>query len=298
MKLKNWAGPTALAVLVAAIVSGAVWVAHGHGSGAAASAGRPQLLHLASAGGRSGASTLAASAADSTSGGSRYVLTGSLPDGQPDDQAAWRTLQPTAADAADIADALGLTGTPQRADGGWVLRDADNRLVVRDDGGWSYGMDCAPDTPVSDQELTVACAYAYASSGGGTVAEPPADDANSSGGGSSDGSTGSGGGDPGSTPDCDPAADGCGMTIEPDPGTSPEPVPTYSPGPSDGDARGYAAPILNALGIGDADVAVYTGSPITTVQASPRVDGMVTSGWWTDLQFDGDGKLSSGDGWV
>ena len=54
-----------------------------------------------------------------------------------------------------MAGALGLSGSPTRVDGGWALRDGANRLVVRDNGSWSYGMDCAPDQPVSSTDVTV-----------------------------------------------------------------------------------------------------------------------------------------------
>jgi hypothetical protein len=305
MKLKSWASPVALVVAILAIVVGAVWVTHGRGSGGSASLGRPGVLHLAALAGSGGAAaaTLAAGTKDSAGGGGQYVLTGTLPDGQPDDQPVWRLSKPTASDALDVARALGLSGTPKRVDGGWVLRDGGNRLAVRDDGGWSYGMDCAPDTPVSDEDLTIGCAYA--SSTGVAVAAPPPDKPSpgvspnaSDNGNGSDANAGSGSGSSGGAPGCDPAADGCGMTTDPEPSDPPQPMPSYTPGPSDNEARTDAAPILDALGLGDADLVVYPGSPFTSVQVSPRVDGMATSGWFTSLQLDGDGKLVSADGWL
>jgi hypothetical protein len=260
------------------------------------------MLHLASASNTRDAAPMAASAAGTNAGSGAYVLTGTLPDGQPADQSVWRLATPTANDAARVAAALGLPGTPARVNGGWVLRDGSNRLVVRDDSGWSYGMDCAPDQPVSSEDLSVMCAYAMSS--GVAVAAPPPDapapdpsasDAPKPGSGSGSGS-GAGG--------CDPAADVCsgGSATGGGPATdvppSPYPVPDVSPGPSESGARSAAATVFDKLGIGDATITFYSGDPSATVQASPRVGGLRTSGWVTSLQIDGNMNVVSADGWL
>jgi hypothetical protein len=278
MKSRGWAAPTALAVLIVAILAGAGWLAT-RGDDGGSSAGRPVVLHLSSSG--SGADVAMASevgdGAGGGGGGAAYRLVGDLPSDRPDDQAVYRLRTATADDAAQVADALELSGTATRVDGGWVLRDGDNRLVVRDDGGWSYGLDCAPDTPVSSEDISVGCAVA--SSGGVAVAE------------SSDPGA-AGGPDP-----CNPDSDDC--VVDP-PLTKPSPLPqpTFAPGPSESEARAAAATILDRLGLGDATTTVWAGDPVATVQAQPRLAGLQTFGWTTSLQIDGSGQLVSGDGWV
>jgi hypothetical protein len=282
VKVKSWAAPLALALVVGGVVGGAALVTGGDGDGSGSSGGRPVLLHLASAG---GGRALAASAdsADTAAGGQRYVLTGTLPDGTPADRAVYRLRGATADDAATVAAALGLSGTPTRIDGGWALRHGGNRLIVREDGGWSYGLDCAPDTPVSDESADMGCGYAVSSS----VASPGSKDDSAKG----DGSDPSSGGAV-DVPPCEPGpAVDCGAT-------DPQPVPDVSPGPSDAQARAAAEPILAKLGLGDADLTVWHGDPSTTVQASPTVDGMATIGWVTSLQINGDGDVEWADGWV
>lgn len=281
MTRKAWAAPVALAVLIVAIVGGAGWLATRGGDSSAA----PRVLHLASAG--SGADmAMAAGAADSTGagggdpgvaadggGGAPYRLVGDLPADRPDNQVVYRLRSASAADAADIADALALSGTPTRVDGGWVLRDGDNRLVVRDDGGWSYGLDCAPDTPVSDEDVRVGCAVV----GDSGIAVATATD---------DGS------DP-----CNPDTDDCvrDLPAEKPPAAT---EPTSEPGPSESEARAAAVPVLGRLGLGDATVTVWAADPTAFVQATPRVDGMTVFGWTTSIQVDGGGDIVTADGWV
>src|SRR5207302_10359590 len=104
-------------------------------------------------------------------GSAPYVLDGTLPDGQPADRPVWRVGDADRHAASRVARALHLDETPTRIDGGWVLRSGgDNRLLVRDDGSWSYGMDCFADQPVSDEKPGVMCASA---AGGVAVAAPP-----------------------------------------------------------------------------------------------------------------------------
>lgn len=257
VKLRIWVIPVAIAVLLAAIVGGAVWLTQ-RGDGSSA---HPQLLHLRSAG-DTAVGTLSASS-ESAPGAQAYELTGTLPTGQPDDQTVWRLRRATADDARTLADALKLTGSPTRVEGGWVLRTGgDHRLAVRDDGSWSYGLDCAPDTPVASEDLTVGCAYA--TSTGTVTAEPKG----------AEPSTGT------------------------EPSPVPEPQPLVSPGPSEATARDVAQRVFDRLGLGDARVQVYAGDPFAIVQAAPSVGGLATVGWVTSLQIDGDGRVSSADGWL
>ena len=159
--------PLALAAAVAAvIVTVSLVVAGGHHS-------RPALLHLATDDGGARAAATPVGSSDVTPGGSAYVLDGSLPDGQPADQPVWRVATADANAANRVASALRLDGSPTRIDGGWVLRTSyGNRLLVRDDGNWTLGMDCFASQPLSEESANVMCA----SAAGGTAATvPPAD---------------------------------------------------------------------------------------------------------------------------
>ncbi|HEX4654721.1 MAG TPA: hypothetical protein VH274_03145 [Mycobacteriales bacterium] len=173
MTHRRWTVPLSVAVVVAGVVLLALWLARGGSSSNLRSSARPHVLHLASA--NTEATAMSASsgvAADQAPPGSApYTLTGTLPPGTPDDQPLWRLRSATADDAQAVADALQLAGTPTRLDGGWVLRDTDNRLLLRDDGSWSYGMDCSPDTPVSDEDINMGCATAS----GVAIASPGAE---------------------------------------------------------------------------------------------------------------------------
>src|SRR3954468_6219327 len=251
-----WA-PVALAVAVVAVIVG-VTVAVRDGGGTTSR--HPALLRLAGDGVQARAARAPAGAdSGGRPAGSPYVIDGALPTNQPADQPVWRIAAADADAAARVARALGLDGTPTHVDGGWVLRASqDLRLAVRDDGSWSYGLDCLADQPVRDEKLDVMCASPSV-----TAVAPAAPD-------SPDASTG--------------AAD--------------DAVPTPAPGPAAADARALAGPILRALGLSDADVTVSEGTPTTTVQASYDVDGMRTVGLTTTLSFTGDGRLATGDGWL
>jgi hypothetical protein len=190
------------------------------------------------------ASSTSETTTDATAPSQPYTLTGTLPAGTPDDQPVWRLPAASADDAQAVADALRLTGDFTRVDGGWVMRDGDNRLVVREDGGWSYGMDCSPDTPVSSEDLYVGCAVASGAA------------------------------------------------------TSDELQPTYPPGPSESEARSVAGTLFDRLGMTNVTVVVYSGEPTSTVQGSPSVGSMRTSGWFTTVQIDGSGDIMTADGWV
>ena len=135
------------------------------------SASSPQrsVLHLGSATGATAALAAPAASAPNGPGQQPYKLIGTLPEGQPPDAVVYRLPSATADDAAHVARALHLNGTPVRAQGGWVLRSGNNRLAVRDDGSWSYALDCFSG-PEAQEELTVECAQAV--SGTATAVSP------------------------------------------------------------------------------------------------------------------------------
>jgi hypothetical protein len=245
MTIRRWTVPLSVAVVVTGVVFLAVWLARGGSSTTVKPSARPHVLHLVSA--NADATAMSATSTELTAPSKPYQLVGSLPAGTPDDQPLWRLQRATADAAQHVADALQLSGAPERVNGGWVLRHGDNRLVVRDDGSWSYGMDCAPDTPVSDEDVNVGCA-----------------------------ATG-------------------GVAVE---STDPIPVPSYPPGPSAADARAAAGQVFDRLGMTDPAVVVFTDDPTSTVQASPSVNGMTSSGWVTTVQIDGSGDVVTADGWL
>jgi hypothetical protein len=269
MTLRRWAVPLSVAVVVAGVIVLAVRLAGGSSTSDVRSSAAPHMLHLASSGQQE-----TAMAASSTAGGTAadvsgdpYTLTGTLPQGTPADQPLWRLRTANADDAQRVADALQLKGSLTAVRGGWAMRDGDNRLIVRDDGNWSYGMDCSPDTPVADEDVTVGCAVASSgvgvSSGGGVAVGAPSDG-------------------------------GSGTVSSPEP----VPVPTPPPGPSDSAARAVARALFDRLGLDNPRVTVYSGDPSSTVQASPSVDGKQVSGWFTTVQVDGSDKVVSADGWI
>jgi hypothetical protein len=245
MTLRRWTVPLSAAVVVTGVVLLATWLAGGGSGDNVTPAARPHVLHLASA--NKAATTMSATSTELAAPEQPYKLVGTLPPGTPDDQAVWRLPKATADDAVQVADALQLSGTPTRIDGGWVLRDGGNRLVVRDDGSWSYGMDCSPDTPVSDEDVNVGCATSS------------------------------------------------GVAVD---STDPTPVPSYPSGPSNAGARAVAAQLFDRLGLTDVDVVVYDGDPTSTVQGSPSVHGLASSGWFTTVQVDSSNDVVAADGWL
>jgi hypothetical protein len=327
MKLERWGAPAALVVVVALVAGFAVWLAGGIGGGSSAD---PPLLRLMSA--SDGSRDAAMSAADSTepaSSGAAYKLVGTLPDGTPADQAIYRLADATADDVTTVARAFGMSGEPQRIDGGWALSDNGNRLWVREDGSWSYGPDCGDVT--EEKGVEYMCAYAVDGGTAVAVAPPPdepvssepdsgtADDPVTDEPGTDDGgnvssrdedatcnpdgtecsvpgSSGSGSGSgssTGTTPDCPPDTKECAVD---DPAPEPLPAPEVEPGPSEADARAAADKIFTALGLSDARVTVWPGNPTASVSAAPRVNGMDTIGLGTYLQVDGDGNVTWADG--
>ena len=248
-----------------------------------ATSGKPSVLHLTST-----AVSRAAGLAEPASGGGDsslsggYELAGTLPSEQPDPQPVYRPERASKADASNVADALGLTSSPTEISGGWVVRGPNGtRLAMRDDGSWTYGMDCYADQPIEKESLDVMCASA---TGGGVAV-------------ASDGSAGSAGGTTAAPP---PTA----KPAPPDspPPTSPDPVvttyPTPPPGPPAAEAEQVARGIFSRLGISADNLYTYQGSPTTSVIANPDVDGKRTSGWSTRLDIDANDHVAGADGWL
>ncbi|HET7530657.1 MAG TPA: hypothetical protein VFJ98_06825 [Mycobacteriales bacterium] len=273
---RAWALPLALAATVVAVIVAVTLIVSTQGD--TRGSGRPALLHLAAD--TDSGTAVATGAAEPalpadrrhpTPGGPAYVLDGTLPDGQPTNRPVWRVATADGDAAEGVAAALHLPGTPTRIDGGWVLRaPAGNRLLVRDDGSWSFGMDCFVGRPLSEEAADVMCAAAA----GGGVAAPGTEAA---------------------APDTKPSPV---PSDPPDPVDPPQPVPSFTAGPPAAAARADAESILARLGPAAARVTMSQGTTTTTVQASYDVHGTPTAGFVTTLTFDGLGRLVTGDGWL
>jgi hypothetical protein len=99
-----------------------------------------------------------------TSGDAQWQLEGTLSTATPDDGRVRRPAVGSASAAADLAHALGLTGTPTAIHGGWALRGPSTTvLMLRADGSWSWSMDCAPDAPITSEDVNTGCAVASSS---------------------------------------------------------------------------------------------------------------------------------------
>ena len=275
---KVWA-PVATFVAVLGVGAAAVVV-----SGSGGDSG-PRPLRLAGSGVAAMDAKLGAPvAAGGTSGG--YALVGSLPQGRPDDAPAW-TLPGGAGPAgpvARLASALG-EGTPTRQGDGWRA----GGLSVSGEPGRSWwwspcGADAiakgAPDTAVSS---SAACAVdtpgavgvGTVSSGTATTVDPAPSGPSAVSGGSS-GSAGS------------------GTAPAPPPSTLSPPLPP--PTPTEDAVRRAAAPVLEALGLSDADVQAFPGGGSATVR--PTVGGREVSGLATTVSVGADGHVVGASGWL
>lgn len=156
------------AVKALALMSGIAAAATACGSQGALS-GKPEVLHLTSSGSAVRAAGVAEpAAAGNLSGG--YELVGTLPSGPPDPRPVYRLERVSKTDAGNVADALGLGSKLTDVTGGWVVRGPiGTRLAIRDDGSWTYGMDCYADQPIENESLDVMCASA---TGGGVAVAP------------------------------------------------------------------------------------------------------------------------------
>lgn len=102
-------------------------------------------------------------------GASGFVLHTTLPAGTPAPAPVWRVPPATARDAARVAGALAVSAAPTAVSGGWVARHGAQLLAVRRGGTWTWGLDCSPQQPLSQENLDVMCASA---SGGGVAVAP------------------------------------------------------------------------------------------------------------------------------
>lgn len=156
---------------------------------------RPPQLRLTSlgpggvAGGASAGSgpapQLGAPAEGAGSGGSRYLLRGTLPTG-PDHAAVRRFSTPADADAralaVSLADAAGISGTPRRVDGRWEVSSGSRvvRVAIAPGTPWTYARDdataCLP-LPGAAPDSVVSCGAASGSAPGTTPAPVPGDQA-------------------------------------------------------------------------------------------------------------------------
>ena len=160
-----------LASLTGALAAGSLAAAlAGCGTGTQTESGTaPVPLQLTDAS-TSARAAMAPGIAEGT-GASSFVLRTTLPTDVPEPAPVWRLPRASATDAATVASALGISGRPTAVIGGWLIRDDGQRLGVRSDGTWSWGMDCSPGVPVEKESLDVMCASA---SGGGVAVAPGA----------------------------------------------------------------------------------------------------------------------------
>jgi hypothetical protein len=255
--------------------------------------GGPPALRLASGGGSDTAAAADAPLAAGKRGasGSSFQLVGTLPSG-PDESRA-QLLPRGAAKEVDVrrlAAAAGIDDAPRRVDGAWQA----GTLRVEDAAGnpWSMYAGCGPDQPVSSDGGAVSvCSSGTVDVGAG-----------------SSGSSGSGTGpDSGTAP--------TSTTVAPAPAAPPvmSPCPDNarcakpgwaaappSPGPTADveAARRTAKAVLDKLGLSEADMSVQGAGEQVFVQADPRVDGLRTSGYTTQLQIDAAMTLVGGNGYL
>jgi hypothetical protein len=131
---------------------------------------------------------------------------------------------------------------------------------------------------------------------------------------SSTGSSGSSGGGVGSYPGTAgtsvPGPSG-GIAVDPPPGgpvpvpkpgssgvAVPVPVEPTGPTPDEAAVRAAAAPVLAALGLGNAEIRVETFPSIAIVTAAPVVAGLPTAGFDVRLQYNAKIELTGGSGWL
>jgi hypothetical protein len=257
--LRRWA-PLAAAVSVVAIVVAVSLVFR-------SSATSPPPLRLAAASGTDSAASAAVPAQGKlAAGGSSFVLAGTLPTGPSEARA--HILPRGAASAEEVrrlAGALGVTTTPQRVQAAWQA----GALRVEDAAGHPWSLSgCGPDVPVSSDGTAGECIAGYGGTGNVSVGSGSAT--------VSSGSVGPGAGGVAPTP----------------------PMPSPLP-PVDVLAARHAADLmLRDLGLADADVSVEPAGDRAFVRADPRVAGLPTSGYATQLEIDATGKIVGGGGYL
>ncbi len=282
--------PVLTVVAVVAVAATAALVGGGPGTA------RPRVLHLAA--GTEARDLALATPLSSRSAAGDYRLVGTLPTSTPADAAAWALAKGLGepAPVAALAEVLGAP-TPARGPDGWTA----GALHVGSDAGrpWWWNACFAatdlpqadgPDAAVSSPSVgVVGCAVS-----GATTSSP--------------GSTGSGSAS-------QPGTQGLQITpAPPPPGLSPpypcppeaaaqsdvtcEPVPDRTP--TSAEVFAAAGDLLTAVGLDQpGQVTTYPGGGTVTVD--PRLDGLPTVGWSTqiDLTVTGDSlKVTSAHGWL
>ncbi|MEU4898391.1 hypothetical protein AB0B12_38420 [Streptomyces sp. NPDC044780] len=271
----------AAAVLVAG-GGGAYWASSAadggtRGPGAAGEDGAPKPLALdayaSPAGERGGDEGIAPGEPDPRGG--RYVIKGKYPDGPEEAPVYLSDPKVTKADAARLAKALDVSGSPRADHGYWKVGGTEDasgptlRVSRTGPGSWSYSR--------------------YGAPGGTSCVHPdgkPADQ----------GARTDKGGQAAGT-DADKGAADC---------------PSYRDGDKRGDngageggdkavseekAERTAEPVLKALGLSDAKLDARSRyGAVRMVNADPRVGDLPTHGWRTSLQVGADGQLVGGSG--
>jgi hypothetical protein len=322
---------TALWVVLAGMVAGAVGIAALAGRGGGAAPARLPAL----ASGQGGAA-VAEAKARAFPAPARIEA----PDGLPDlagRAPAWTVgTEPEASRLRSLVAALGMAGEPAAHPGGWLLRDGDSELRIAREAGlpWFYVASaphpCAepapagPDRPVTSDGEATSCASAPAmpagSAGGGarpgvgdTREAPPAS-------APPDGSA-SGCAPPPCPPDDDCPAPRCApgeaTTVEPCP------MPPCPPGvaciqrcddvggpvgeperpadlPTEAEATKVARRFLAAVGLDltGADVRVTDGFVEWYVTVSPTLGGLPVRGWDWQVTVGPGGVVGSASGWL
>ena len=223
-----------------------------------------------------GQGTAAALMAPSMAGvsGGQYVLAGDLPT-QPTHARVWRWPAGQAvgrSDAARLAAALAITGTPQRHAHGWVVAGPTGEVHVRDGGSesWTYAradLESCPPYMIdvdSNQSVGSGCAMAVPTVG---VAPGP------------------------------PSATAAGGTASGGTVSAPPPPPPPSPGPNNAATVAAAHDLLAGLGISGSQHVQQGGPGVSTLSVSPTLDSLQTQGLEISVDVDSRG-IRSGTGFL
>lgn len=194
--------------------------------------------------------------------GTRYVFRGKVPEGPASAPAHLATGKVGKDEVARLAKALDVSGTPRADHGVWTV------------GGTRDGM--SPALRVS-QEAPGNWSYSAHGSPGGHKGSPSASEPGSA-------------AEPGS-----PGESGAGSGRES--GTGSATGPGSDKAVSEQRAKRAAEPVLDLLGLGDAELdARRLNGAVRVVTASPVVDELPTYGWQTNLEVGSDGRLVGGNG--
>lgn len=277
------AGVACVALLAGGVYGGAALLRDD--SGSAADGPGQQLLVLDSYG--DGGAAAAAGTAEAAAAADalwampwvRYEAAGELP-GAPGDAPVHRFpgTEVDAAAAAELAGALGVAGTPERRDAHWYVAEDDGPSLT-------VGVDAPGDWYLS-----------------GYGAVEVLEDAVTSGAGSGS-STGQAPADGEAASPGEPPAEGVEEPWEGGLEDAPYPEDGYYEDPWTGDpigekeALGLARPLLERLGMGDAEVdASNRWGDVRSVTVTRTHEGMPVEGWYASLEFGPDGDLRSASG--